>query len=117
STRIMRATVYLHFPPAAALAGMRGNAPEGPMNRPSDLNTDTTDLGQVSIEEQTRRRFAAALEKSRQGGPTPDAAEYLDSVPESARSWLREELQLLERACPSQEPTIVEGRDYETRPD
>src|SRR5262249_20991506 len=94
----------------------RGSAPEEPMNQFPDSNTETTDLEPVSVEQEARRRFAAALELSRHGGPVPVVEDYLDSVPESARSWLREELESLEKGCPSQEGTVREDRDRETQP-
>src|SRR5437660_1614127 len=86
------------------------------MNQFPDANTETTDLEPVSPAEQVRRRFATALQESRHGGPVPNEKEYLDSVPESARSWLREELEALKEGCPSQEGTRPESRGGETQP-
>jgi serine/threonine-protein kinase len=84
------------------------------MNNSSDPASHTVDSASVSVEEQARRRFLAALEASRHGGPAPDKTEYLDPVPEPARSWLREEFEALERSA-IKAPTIREGGNGETR--
>jgi serine/threonine-protein kinase len=86
------------------------------MNQFTDPNTETTDLEPASVEERVLRRFAAALDQSRHGGPVPDVKEYLDAVPESARPWLREELESLTKGSPSQAGTMPESRGGETRP-
>src|SRR5262245_47414867 len=80
-----------------------------------DPSTDTSDPEPLTIEERARRQFAAALELSGHGGPKPQLNTYLDSVPPSSRSWLREELQSLEKS--GNKGTIPENRNSDTRPD
>jgi serine/threonine-protein kinase len=81
------------------------------MNDRSDPN-DTTDLTACSLEEQIRRRFQKALERSRSDEKGPDPAQYAAEVPEPARSRLRKELESIRSGLP---PTVPDGNDGDTR--
>ena len=86
------------------------------MNQLPESSTETTDLEPVSVEERARRRFVAALKQSRHGGPAPDVEQCLESVPESARTSLREELEALKKGGGQKEDTTPDDRHHETKP-
>jgi serine/threonine-protein kinase len=82
----------------------------------SDPDSRTTDSASVSLEEQARQRFLQALEESRHGGPPPDLNAVLAPVPEPARSWLREELESLQRSSfGGERVTVPDRKNGETR--
>jgi serine/threonine-protein kinase len=82
------------------------------MSEFSDRSNENVDPASTSLRAEVRRRFLAALEQSRHGGPAPDLDSFLQSLPEEERASFREELER-ERSR-SDAPTVPEAPALDT---